>query len=77
MNGEQTFEFLKLILQFGIIPLIYGVYRVDNSVRDLKFIIHTDFVKQSALEKTVEALERKIEDLRHELEKKADRKKVA
>jgi len=77
MNNAATFDIIKLVLQFCIIPLIYGVYRVDNSVRDLKLIIHTDFVKQSTLEKTVEALERKIEELRHALETKADRKKAA
>jgi len=77
VDNSTAFDLIKLILQFGIIPLIYGVYRVDNSVRDLKFVIHTDFVKQSSMKDTTETLEKKIEELRHEIEKKADRKKVA
>ena len=42
-------EFVKLALQFGIVPLILGVWNLNKTITDLTITLHRDFVRKSDL----------------------------
>lgn len=44
------FQTLQFILQFAVIPLIVILWRLNNSISELKLVMYREFVTKSEME---------------------------
>ncbi len=51
MNIEGLLPFLQFLLQFAVIPLILILWRLNNSLSELKLLMYMEFVTKSEMEK--------------------------
>jgi hypothetical protein len=54
----------QAIIALGVIPLVQSIWSLRQSVNDLKFIMHTDFVSNSHFDSVVKELNEKIDNVK-------------
>jgi len=59
---QGILPFLQFLLQFAVIPLILILWRLNNSLSELKLLMYMEFVTKSEMEKRLEHKENSHND---------------
>lgn len=50
---ENTIKLIEFIMQFGVVPVLIGLWKIHKSVEALTITLYRDFATKSDLDKKV------------------------
>jgi hypothetical protein len=50
LEHSELFQFIQFILQFAVVPLIMILWRLNNSLSELKLLMYREFVTKGEME---------------------------